>query len=157
MIRRSRGPAVTLAITVVSLTAACASHSTAGDTSAAHTGPAAHARPAPSSLRPAPTSADHTINSGFKATCQVLAANLDLLEQATSGDGPDLQGAIARMRSLERSAPVEIRPDVKVIADFDQHVLDTVSTAGSSGDIRETPQLSAALSHEAAWVSKHCR
>jgi len=157
MTRRGRGPAVAVAITLMSLTAACASHSTAQGTSAADTRAAAHEQVTPSSLRPAPTNADHTIDSGFKATCQILAANLDLLEQATSGGGPDLQGAIARMRSLERSAPVEIQPDIKVIADFDQHVLDSVSTAATSGDIRETPQLSAALAHEAAWVSKHCR
>jgi hypothetical protein len=95
--------------------------------------------------------------SDVKPTCQVLAANLALLEQAaTQGGNPDLRRAIARMRALERSAPVEIQPDVKVTADFDQDVLDEVSSGGSAGGIRETPQLSAALDHEAAWVSVHC-
>lgn len=157
MTRWSHRPAIAAAITLVWLTAACASHSTARRPPAADTGAAARKQVNTSSLRPAPTRTDHASGSGLKRTCQVLAANLDFLEQATSGSDPDLQGAIVRMRSLERSAPVEIQPDVKVIADFDQHVLDAVSTGGSAADIRETPQLSAALLHEAAWVSNHCR
>jgi hypothetical protein len=152
---RSR-PAIAIGIMLVSLTAACTSATTA------HRRPAADAggprdQVTASSASSTPTTTGHTRVSDLKPTCRVLAANLALLERAaTQGGNADLPRAIAGMRALERSAPVEIRADVKVIADFDQDVVDAITTGSSTGVIRETPQLRAALTHEATWVSKHC-
>ena len=62
---------------------------------------------------------------------------------------------IAKLRHLADTAPAEIQPDLTVIADFDQNVLDQIQ-AGRAPEIKETPELTAALSHEATWAAAHC-
>ena len=139
------------------LAAACSSNSNSHNEPAA-SGGVSTAAAAASSPRATSTPAEAPGTAALKPTCQVLPANLTfLLGAATSGGAVKLADAITRMRQLEQSAPTGIRPDIKVITDFDQKVLDTVSAGGSPDEIGETPELTAALKHEAAWVSKNCR
>ena len=92
------------------------------------------------------------------AACQAIFRNLDLLTKvATPSGNPDLARSIKEFRALAATAPAEIRPDLRVIADFDQKLLDAVQAGNSPDDIAETPELTAALSHEAAWTAAHCR
>ena len=90
-------------------------------------------------------------------TCRTLSANISFLTTATSsGAGPQLQQQIAHLQALETAAPPEIRNAVTTVADFDQHILDTVS-AGHHPHIRETPQLTNAISHIVTWIAGNCR
>jgi hypothetical protein len=93
---------------------------------------------------------------GLNRFCHEISLNLSFLTTAaTSPDDPSLDQGIAAMRHLAEIAPAEIKPDIGVIADFDQHLLDQLR-AGQRPEVKETPELTAALSHEAKWTAAHC-
>ena len=100
-----------------------------------------------------PTTAEPTSDRQF---CQAISLNLSFLTRAaTSPHDPTLARGVAKIRQLASIAPAEIEHDLTVIADFDQHVLDQLQ-AGQRPEIKETPELTAALSHEANWAAAHC-
>lgn len=147
------------AIAIILLTAAC-SAGPQSDSDPAAVGVANPVSPPPGAAPPeaASSAGGDAGTAGSRSACQVLGANLLLLEQAaTSGGDPGLADSIARMRRLETSAPADVRPAITVIADFDQRVLDTVSAGGSPAGIGETPELSAAARTVATWLSNNCR
>jgi hypothetical protein len=51
---------------------------------------------------------------------------------------------------------VEIQDDLRVIADFDQKIIEATRNAGSPRGIQEKPALTHALSHETQWAATHC-
>jgi hypothetical protein len=88
-------------------------------------------------------------------TCAVLSANTKYLTGLAGGHGTVAQRQIAMVRSLEASAPLGIRADVKTVADFEQHVFESV-TAGHAPSIEETPELTSALERVVGWTATHC-
>ena len=78
-----------------------------------------------------------------------------LTTAATAPDDPTLEEGIAKLRHLADIAPAEIKNDLTVIAAFDQSILDQVRS-GKRPEVKETPELTAALSHEARWTAAHC-
>ena len=62
---------------------------------------------------------------------------------------------LKRLHTLAASAPSAIRSDLGVIADFDQKIVDGFAS-GKPPAIEETPELKAAMLHEALWVQKNC-
>jgi len=145
-----------LALAAAVLAGCSSSHdasATQRDVPSAHSSAAAPAHRSVGSSPPASTHGAQPL-----AACQAIVRNLDLLTKvATPSGNPDLARSIKEFRALADTAPAEIRPDLRVIADFDQKLLDTVRAGGSPDDVAETPELTAALSHEAAWTAAHCQ
>jgi hypothetical protein len=111
--------------------------------------PASIAATAPGSSTPGPAAA--------ASLCRVISLNIGLLTTAaTSRNDPELQQTVSQLRQLSDVAPAEIKADLRVIADFDQKVLATVRAGGSPDAVEETPELNAALNHEAQWTAAHC-
>jgi hypothetical protein len=106
---------------------------------------------APASAAPAPAGGSDA------AACQTISDSLRLLVSAASHgrDNPGLKQMLGLIKTLRETAPSAIRGDLLVIADFDQKVVDAV-LSGRQPDIAETPQLTAAMRHEAAWTATHC-
>jgi hypothetical protein len=106
---------------------------------------------APSSAGPAPAGGSDA------AACKTISDSLRLLVSAASHgrDNPGLKEMLGLIKTLRETAPSAIRGDLQVIADFDQKVVDAVRS-GQQPDIGETPQLTAAMRHEAAWTGTHC-
>lgn len=89
--------------------------------------------------------------------CHAISLNLGLLTKAAaSPDDPSLDQTIAQLRQLRDVVPAEISGDLQVIADFDLKVLTALRSGRSPDNIQETPQLTAALSHQARWAAQHC-
>ena len=89
--------------------------------------------------------------------CRAISESLSVLATAASSpDNPTLQEGVDRIRQLAGQAPPDIKGDLTVIADFDQSVVDRVRT-GKAPEINETPELTAAMSHEATWTATHCQ
>lgn len=104
----------------------------------------------------APSSAPPDVDAA-KRVCQAISINLGVLTKAASSpNDPSLDQGIAQLRQLRDVAPVDIKRDLQVIADFDQKVLTVIRSGASPNDIRETPELTAALSHQSHWVAAHC-
>jgi hypothetical protein len=91
------------------------------------------------------------------AACKTIAETLQILTSAAAvgRDNPGLKEMLASIKAMRATAPSAIRADLQVIADFDQKIVDAV-LAGKQPDIAETPQLTAAMAHEAAWTATHC-
>ena len=91
------------------------------------------------------------------AACKTISDSLRLLASAASQgrNNPGLDEMLGLIKTLRDTAPSAIRGDLQVIADFDQKVVDAV-LSGRHPDIAETPQLTAAMRHEAAWTATHC-
>jgi hypothetical protein len=133
--------------------AGCAASSGSSPTAAAPVRPAASASVsvAPSAVAPAPA------GDSDAAACKTISDRVRLLVSAAAHgrDNPGLKELLGVIKTLRETAPSAIRGDLQVIADFDQNVVDTVLSGGRP-DIGETPQLTAALRHEAAWTATHC-
>jgi hypothetical protein len=96
------------------------------------------------------------VGADLPAQCKAISDSLALLTGITGpGGAPDLGKAVSRMRQLQATAPPEIRGDIKVIADFDEAIMDAVRS-GTRPNLAETPALSAAMRHEATWTARHC-
>jgi hypothetical protein len=116
-------------------------------------GSASSTAPSPNVGSPATSTGDRTSDQQF---CQAISLNLAFLTTAaTSPDDPTLDQGLARIRQLSTVAPAQLGNDLTVIADFDQHVLDQLR-AGRRPEIKETPELTSALSDEAKWTAAHC-
>ena len=91
------------------------------------------------------------------AACKTISDSLRILVSAASQgrDNPGLKDMVGLIRAMRDTAPSAIRVDLQVIADFDQKVVDAV-LSGTRPDTAETPQLTAAMKHEAAWTATHC-
>jgi hypothetical protein len=149
--------AAALAVALASSATACSSRSNPSTTGAVGR-PTVRSTSAVRSVQAQRTDSGQSTHPDLKSTCRVLSSDLALLTAAAGDDADaDLSSAMGHMRDFERSAPAEIRPDIKVIADFDQRLLDAVSSGGSPAAIDETPQLSAALTHLASWEGTNCR
>ena len=113
-------------------------------------GPPTAAQPDPTS----PAAADPVSDRQF---CRAISMNLSVLTRAASSpDDPAVEQGIAELRKLAEIAPAAIKHDLTVTADFDERVLDQIR-AGDSPGVKETPELTTALSDEANWVAAHCR
>jgi hypothetical protein len=91
------------------------------------------------------------------AACKTISDSLRILVSAASQgrDNPGLKDMLGLIKTLRDTAPSAIRVDLKVIADFDQKVVDAV-LSGKQPHVAETPQLTAAMEHEAEWTGMHC-
>jgi hypothetical protein len=92
------------------------------------------------------------------AACKTISDSLRILVSAASQgrDNPGLKDMLGLIKTLRDTAPSAIRIDLQVIADFDQKVVDA-ALSGKQPDLAETPRLTAAMQHEAAWTASHCR
>ncbi len=118
----------------------------------------AAASTAPPSSTAAPASPATTSAAGESdaAACRTISDSLRVLTTAAQGpDNPGLKEMTALIKKLRGAAPSAIRGDLQVIADFDQHIVDAV-LSGKQPEIKETPQLTAAMEHEASWTATHC-
>jgi hypothetical protein len=89
--------------------------------------------------------------------CRAISQNLAFLTTAaTSPDNPTLDEGIRQINRLADGAPTEIRGDLRLIAQFDQRLLPPLRAGQSPDSIEETPELTAALTHEAQWTAAHC-
>jgi ABC-type glycerol-3-phosphate transport system substrate-binding protein len=91
------------------------------------------------------------------AACKTISDSLRLLVSAASRgqDNPGLKEMSGLIKTLRETAPSAIRGDLQVIADFDQKIVDAV-LSGRQPEIAETPQLTAAMKHQAEWTATHC-
>jgi hypothetical protein len=148
---------------LVAATSACASAGHSPPTPATghpSTGSAGNAAAAATGSAPNPASAPPT-GAGDPAStrqlCNAISLNLSVLTKAAqSPNDPSLTQSIALIRRLRDTAPTEIKDDLQVIADFDDHLLATARSGASPDGVAETPQLTQALSHEAHWTAAHC-
>jgi hypothetical protein len=107
----------------------------------------------------APSSTASPSAGGSDASaCKTISDSLRILVTAASQgrDNPGLREMLGLIKTLRDTAPSAIRDDLQVIADFDQKVVDAV-LSGEQPNIAETPRLTAAMQHEAAWTTTHCR
>ena len=156
---RLGGLTVVLALSAIAVVGCTSSRDGSAAKSGTSTTAAAQSPDGSSHASAGATAPSSTTDRSAAATqvCRVISLNLDVLTKAaTSPDDPSLDQGIAQLRQLHDAAPTEIKGDIQVIADFDQKVLDAVRSGGSPDDIQETPELTAALSHEAQWVATHC-
>ena len=91
------------------------------------------------------------------SVCHALSINLNALTKiASSPTDPDVDQVIAQLRHLGDVALTEIRDDLRVIADFDQKLVTDLRSGKSVDSIQETPELTAAMAHEARWIPANC-
>ena len=89
--------------------------------------------------------------------CQAITLSMSVLTTVVaSPNDPTVADGIARLRALRDIAPVEIRGDLQVIADFDANMVAAVRSGRSPEGVGETPPVTRALSHQAQWTATHC-
>jgi hypothetical protein len=89
--------------------------------------------------------------------CRAISVNLNFLTAvAGSSEDPALDEHIAQLTRLVDTAPAEIKGDLQVVLQFDQRSLSAIQAGQSPDSIQETPELTAALTHVARWISAHC-
>lgn len=86
--------------------------------------------------------------------CQVITKNNAIITDIAAGDqrpnGVDVQKLMHDLQAAADAAPAEISSDMRTVVDFDRGLI------VDHKDIKETPQLEAALEHYVRWVGTHC-
>jgi hypothetical protein len=155
-VRGLRLASVLAALVVASGCGSASGSQSSGAPSARASASMSPAVPSAASAVRSPT-APARVGGSDAAACRTISDSLRILVSAASQgrNNPGLKEMLGLIKTLRGTAPSAIRGDLQVIADFDQKVVDAV-LSGKQPDIAETPQLTAAMRHEAAWTAMHC-
>jgi hypothetical protein len=91
---------------------------------------------------------------GIAAFCTLITKNNAILTDIAAGDnrpgGVDTTRLLHDMDAAVAQAPAAIRHDMRVVVDFDRQAFT------HHKELKETPQLDAALQHYVSWIGAHC-
>ena len=82
--------------------------------------------------------------------CTLITKNNAILTDIAAGDGRHVATLLHDLHAMSAAAPAEIESDLFTVIEFDRQIL-TRHT-----DIRETPQLDAAMQRYVDWTRLHC-
>lgn len=146
-----------------SLVAACSSSGGHGATGATRTGGASTGRGGSATTAvaggggSASTAKSRAVLGGTgdaAAFCKLITKNNAIIQDLSAGDtngkGIDPAKVLKDMDAALAVAPAEIKSDMAMVVAFDRQIFT------QHKELKDTPQLDAALRHYGAWVQSHC-
>jgi hypothetical protein len=132
--------------------AGCSSSGSSGHGGSGQARLAAGTRPATSA--PPSTTAVGRTGGDPASFCRLITKNNAILQDIAAGDtrsgGVDAAKLLHDLDAAVAAAPAAVKADMQTVVDFDRQLI-TKHT-----EIKETPQLNAALRHYAGWIQTHC-
>lgn len=87
------------------------------------------------------------------AFCQELTGVAPSLEDLSGLHGSDRQAYLAKLQALVAAAPAAIKPDVQVLEQIDEQI---VNGNPQADDQFDTPEMATHMQHFLAWMQSNC-